>query len=302
MIHAQKNYSISQKELDKYTQLNDQETRLKEYKDDKNALLLKLNQLAHINASRQQHQKPPVQLDILASRVANKTAQEAARENFMGHFNLRGEKPYHRYAFAGGTAHVSENASALSSSDLLPSTPNDITKYMQQAHNAFMAEQAPNDGHKQNCIDTNHNYVGIGFSLHKEQFRYYEEFLDKYVTFNKTKSFYRKNETIKISIKPDHNKYLHMILVYYEPFPTAMRISSINKQMKYDDYTKDLVHKVLPWQLPQTNAEGISELEFSFDKKGLYYLQIYLDNTAFTTGKASTKNKIQASGIVIQVR
>ena len=51
-----------------------------------------------------------VKLDILASRVANKMCREAAENNFIGHWNLAGEKPYHRYAFAGGYDHVSENA------------------------------------------------------------------------------------------------------------------------------------------------------------------------------------------------
>ena len=45
-------------------------------------------------------------LDILASRVANMQSREAAANRFSGHWNMRGEKPYHRYAFAGGVDHV----------------------------------------------------------------------------------------------------------------------------------------------------------------------------------------------------
>ncbi|MGQ1787865.1 CAP domain-containing protein [Saccharicrinis sp. GN24d3] len=296
-----KTYTIPEHEVKKYHQLNDQEIRLGEYKDDKSVLLIKLNQLAHINASRKKYRKPPVQLDILASRVANKIAKEAALGNFMGHFNTRGEKPYHRYAFAGGTAHVSENASALSSSEHLASAPKDIAAYMQQAHNAFMAERAPNDGHKQNCIDPNHNSVGLGFHLHKGQFRYYEEFLDLYMTTGDFKTTVTANEKFKIPVKPIKGKYVHMILAYYEKFPNPMSASAINRQMKYDDYTNDLAYKILPWELPKPNARGFTELAFDFKKKGLYYIQIYLDDKPYTSGSASTKNKIQASGIVITV-
>ena len=297
-----KNYSISDSDIEFYLKQNNKESRLTEYKDDKTTLLLKLNQLAHINASRKKHRKQAVKLDILASRVANKIAKNAAEKGFMGHFNTKGETPYQRFAFAGGTDHVSENASALSSTEDLPSLTSDINGYMQQAHNAFMAEKAPNDGHKKNCIDPHHNYVGLGYYLHDGDFRYYEEFLDRYLEFGNFINMAKVNQTVKIPVKPIKGKYLHMILIYHEKFPKPMSISSINKKMKYDDYTNDLAFKILPWQLPTTSANGFTELEFNFSKKGLYYIQIYLDNKAYKSGSVSTKGKVQASGVVIQVR
>ncbi len=297
-----KSYKLSEPEIEKYLTLNKEEKRLIDYKDDKSALFLKLNQLAHINASRKKHRKQKVELNILASRVANKIAKDAVEKGFMGHFNTKGEKPYHRFAFAQGTSHVTENASALTSTDILPSSPDDINGYMQQSHNSFMAERSPNDGHKQNCINPFHNAVGIGFYLQNGQFRYYEEFLDDYLIFGDFNFNVKRNETIKIPVKPVKGKYLHMVLVYYEKFPLPMKPSSINKIMQYDDYTKDLTQKILPWELPTADAEGFTNLEFNFTKKGLYYIQIYLDEKQTKTGSATTKNKIQASGIVIQVR
>ncbi len=297
-----KNYDISASEIKKYETLNNSESRLLEYKDDKSALLLKLNQLAHINASRKKHRQPEVELDILASRVANKIATDAAMNNFMGHFNLLGESPYYRYALGGGMDHVTENASALSSTEPLPSGPEHITDYMQQAHNAFMAERAPNDGHKQNCIHPHHNYIGIGYYLYKNQFRYYEEFLDRYLVFGEFKTLVAANTKVSIPVKPVEGKHLHMVLAYYQKFPSPMSADAITRQMQYDDFTNDLAHKILPWELPTPDAQGFTQLEFTFQKKGLYYIQIYLDDKPFTKGTASTKNKVQASGVVIEVR
>lgn len=297
-----KKYDLSESEINKYETLNANESRLLDYKDDKSALLLKLNQLAHINASRKKYRQPEVQLDILASRVANKIARDAVKGNFMGHFNLLGQSPYYRYALAGGTDHVTENASSLSSTEPLPSAPEHISGYMQQAHNAFMAERAPNDGHKQNCIHPHHNYIGIGFYLHKNQFRYYEEFLDRYLVFGDFKTSVKPNTKVIIPVKPEDKKHLHMVLAYYQTTPSPMSADAITRQMKYDDFTDDLAHKILPWELPTTEANEFTQLEFTFQKKGLYYIQIYLDDKPFTKGTASTKNKVQASGVVIEVK
>ena len=110
-------------------------------------------------------------------------ATEAAENEFRGHYNLKGEKPYHRYAFAGGTNHITENAAAAWTSGSFTVTDNTILEQMQSAHAKFMNERAPNDGHKQNCIDKGHNYVGIGYYMSDKQFRYYEEFINQYIDF-----------------------------------------------------------------------------------------------------------------------
>ena len=117
---------IKKADLENYIKLNNNELRLPEYKDDEEALKLKLQQLEIINNSRKKNNAGAVKLDILASRVANKMCREAAENNYLGHWNLAGEKPYHRYAFAGGYDHVSENAFGQWSSDNYDSI---ISKY-----------------------------------------------------------------------------------------------------------------------------------------------------------------------------
>lgn len=297
-----KNYTIPQKDIEKYILLNNNEQRLLRYKDDNKTIILKLKQLILINASRKKHRKQPVELDIFASRVANKIATQAATENFMGHWNTQGESPYQRFAFAGGKDHIMENASALSSTQNLPEKDDDISSYMQQAHNAFMAEKAPNDGHKQNCINTYHNFVGIGYYLYKNQFRYYEEFVDRYIVFGEFPTNVSIDQRIHIPVKAINDKHIYMALTYYEKTPSKMSVSSINKRKKYDDFTKELSQQILPWNLPKPNKDNFYNLEFTFKKKGLYYIQIFLDKTPYVSGKATTKNKIQASGVVISVK
>lgn len=131
-----------------YKSLNDNEQRYIEYKDSDEELLTKIMMLKYINISREHFNVNKLKLDILASRVANKMSFEAAQNNFMGHWNLNGEKPYHRYAIAGGNDHISENAAASWSSANFINNSSSALKLMKEAHNSFMAEKSPNDGHK----------------------------------------------------------------------------------------------------------------------------------------------------------
>ena len=75
-----------------------------------------------------------------------------------------------------------------------------------------------------------------------------------------------------------------------------------NKISSYNDYTDEISQKILPWEMPQADENGYTPLEFTFNKKGLYYIHIYTDDKPYTKGNASTKNKIQSSGVVIQIQ
>ena len=90
------------KDFDYYKTLNYKESALPEFKDNDETLALKLIQLQVINESRKKFNVTPVKLDILASRVANRMCKEAAENDYVSHWNMNGEKPYMRYAFAGG--------------------------------------------------------------------------------------------------------------------------------------------------------------------------------------------------------
>lgn len=286
-----------------YQKLNESETRLAQYKDDDRMLRLKLAQLEVINQSRKKYRAQTVKLDILASRVANKIAQEGAHDKFMGHFNLKGENPWHRYAMAGGTDHVSENAAGVSSSTDIPSSDSDILGLMNEMHQAFMAEKAPNDGHKQTCIHPHHNYVGIGAAWHKGEFRYYEEYLDRYLMFKDFSRTEKSGNDWRVSVKPSsQSHHLWAVLVYHQPFPKAMSAKAVSAIPSYDDFGKTLVHNLAPWEIPAPDVNGYSNLSFHLKQKGLYYVQVYVSDKPYSKGKASTEGKISASGVVIEVK
>ncbi len=291
-----------QKDLDKYVTLNNAEMRLSAFKDDTEILKIKLAQIDIINTSRKKYKAPPVKLDILASRVANKMCREAAENNFVGHWNLAGEKPYHRYAFAGGYDHVSENAYGEWSSDNYINSPATIVSKMIAGHNKFMAEKSPHDGHKKNIIEKSHNYVGIGIYLSGNQFRYYEEFIDRYFEFENIPSEVKVGETFSITVRTNNESFLYYLIAYKERFPQPLTPAQLKKKTSYEDYSNDK-HLTMPaWDLAMYRS-GISyKIPLLFSEEGLYYIHLYSDKKEITKASSlSTKGKYPVSGIVIKV-
>jgi len=93
----------------------------------------------------------------------------------------------------------------------------------------------------------------------------------------------------------------YALITYYEPAPRAMTVAQINAQGAYPDYTGDQEHGVWPWDL-ETGADGITRVKLTFSRRGLYYVQVYLDTKpAPRSGGADTRGKIQASGLVVRV-
>ncbi|MBN2571818.1 MAG: hypothetical protein JXA68_06790 [Ignavibacteriales bacterium] len=283
-----------------YKNLNDSETRLSEFKDSDEMLRVKLEQLKYINVSRAKYEAKPVKLDILACRVANKQSKEAAENNFQGHWNLRGEKPYHRWGNAGGHDHIGENAASKWFSGKLDKSLENQLLLMKESHDYFMSETPPNDGHKLQVIDKVHNYVGIGCYINDHQFRYYEEYIDRYIKFIDITPDKGNPDGNILIVKPISDKhFVYAVIVYYEPLPSPMSVEEVNSMSSYPDFTDEIAMDLWPWHLKQDEDTGNYRIPFSFNKSGSYYFHIYLSEEKFTEGYANTEGKIQASGIVI---
>ena len=259
--------------------------------------------IEYINQSRERYGVQKLELDILASRVANKMSSEAAENDFKGHWNLRGEKPYHRYAVAGGVDHVSENAAAIWSSSNLLNIYTTAVNSMKQAHDQFMAELPPNDGHKKTVIEKDHNYVGLGYAIIGNQFRYYEEYIDRYIGVHLEKIILNKNEETSIRFKPISNDlFPYAIFVYYEPPLIAMTREEINSKSSYTDFSSNYALQIWPWELPEKDEKGYTTVNMSFAKNGSYYVYIYLDKSPYKNNRsANTEGKIRSSGVVLFV-
>lgn len=124
---------------------------------------IRLVLLKQINKERKERGLNEVELDPLATRVADAHSKEMAEHKYLSHWNQFGHKPYHRYALAGGRDHVAENVACMSvygSSKMR--SEKELCDVILHLHAEFMAEVPPNDGHKLNILNPGHTHVGLG--------------------------------------------------------------------------------------------------------------------------------------------
>lgn len=293
---------VKKSDADYYFNLNKNESRLIEFKDDEESLNLKLKQLAVINKSRKKFKAGEVKLDILASRVANKMCKEAADNKYISHWNLKGEKPYQRYAFAGGYDHVSENAFGEWSTESYINSSATISVMMNNGHNTFMSERARSDGHKKNIINQMHNFVGIGFYLSENQFRYYEEFIDRYFEFENIPAQLNINEQGSITVKTDGKNFPYFLIIYREDIPEPLKPEQLEMTGSYKDSSDEEFLNMPAWDIARYKTGNKYIIPLKFNRIGLYYIQIFTDKNEINKPvQLNTKGKTAGSGIVIKV-
>ena len=116
---------------------------------------------------------------------------------------------------------------------------------MKTGHDKFMSERAPNDGHKQNIIDKSHNFAGIGFYLSGNQFRYYEEFIDRYLEFENIPAEVKAGDQCNITVKTNGQSFLYYMIIYRENWPQPLSPAQISKRGSYQDFTNEEYMNVL---------------------------------------------------------
>lgn len=283
---------------------NEREKRLAEYKDNETTLKLKLEVLDLINENRARHGVSALRLDILASRVASKTASEASKGDYYGHWNLRGEKPYHRYAFAGGMDHVMENASMIQGGGPMTKDYAQVLSFIKKMHMLMYNETPPNDGHRRNILMPSHTHAGLGFSMIENRFRYYELFVDRYLEFDAAPAAVKVGEKVPVSGRVAVPGYgVFFATVYYEPFPEPMTPSQLRGMGGYPDFTNARAANLPYWQIEYDEASGKFAFSFPTTRAGLYYVHIYIKRGH--TGKeppssVSTAGLSPVSGLVIR--
>ena len=297
-------------EFQRLAKENDLLTALGEYKDSDAVLRIKLANLGAINASRRKEGLGPLKLDLLASRVGNKHAVDMVALDFMGHWSSNGRKPYHRYSLAGGRDHISENVyGSWMTGGTFMNTAENLEKMMLEGHNAFMAEVPPADGHRKTILTPHHTHVGIGVMLKDNQFRYCQEFIDRYLELEPVQTQIRSGSTITLKGKTLSKRYgPYVMLVYYEPIPQPL--SNPKRQPhQYGDFTDTLFARVSPWEIDYNPKDGSFELalQLKSSRPGYYYSILYVkeDPSTIPYDKPSswnTEGSIPAAGIVLVVQ
>jgi uncharacterized protein YkwD len=120
--------------------------------------------LALVNHDRAEYGLAPVLLDEVATRAAQRHAEDMAHAGYTAHWGTDGSVPEQRYSEAGGTDFVQENAGCLADGKTraLESVPRIQAQQLERVERAFMAETPPHDGHRKNILKPGHASLGVG--------------------------------------------------------------------------------------------------------------------------------------------
>ena len=228
---------------------------------DETRFTLREELLRLINRDRKQFGLEPVQLDTFASSVADAYCKQQIRDHTSGHFGLDGLSPYMRYSFAGGNDAVSENAAAWSASYAFSDRA--LYEMVRRSEEEMMSEAAPHDGHRRTILDPFATHVGIGMAWDRGEFRLTEEFVRRYVTWNKAvPRAAAVDDKVLCSARPAAGYVVNAVSVHYEPLPAPISPMLANKIETYSLPEKR--HDYLP-RLPGPTqryvASGIKEIK-----------------------------------------
>jgi uncharacterized protein YkwD len=227
-----------------------------------------------INADRSKAGLSQLQLDALANKVATEHAQDMARGQFMSHWGSDGRKPYHRFAFAGGTDAVQENASAATNIQSL--TPEGIFEDLRDMHASMMAEVPPRDGHRRTILDPFHTHVGFGLGFNGYNLRLDELFLARYVLLDPIPRAAKPDSIVAVQGRMiNANHFLNEVDVFFEPLPAPPEIDWLRGPRAVslpEDYAQ-----LRPRALPGTRYSDGAPGDFDWERGGRFSAPVKLN-------------------------
>jgi len=180
---------------------------------------LRAQLLALVNQERAEDGLTTLKLDRLACDIAQAHATEMAVNNFLSHWGLDGRKPYHRYAFAGGTDATSENDSATDFYS--PMSSLEIAEAPIRMHKSMHAEVPPDDGHRKAMLAPQNTHAGFGVAVSGFHERLCEIYVARYVSIGPYPLTRRPQSRFVFTGRVLDPRYsIEGIDVHYEPLPS----------------------------------------------------------------------------------
>jgi uncharacterized protein YkwD len=248
---------------------------------------LRAQLLDQVNRERVQVGVNSLKLDGLANDVAQLHATEMAQNNYLNHWSLDGRKPYHRYAFAGGTDATAENDAAADYS--APFAADDFLDAPVRMHKAMHAEVPPNDGHRQAMLAPQNTHVGFGLATEGLHIRLCEIYVSRYVSIDPYPSVKPPQGRFMFSGRVLDPRYsIEGVDVFYEPPPSPPQRSWLQTPRAYGlpENPTSLYMKLPPNKSYDDGTSGTIEIprpgsfrvpiELSRKEPGIYTLVVWL--------------------------
>lgn len=217
----------------------------------------------------------PLELDLIACRLAQKHAESMVAEGFLGHVDVRtGLKPYQRYGLSGLVHHVSES---VWGKDV--NVDSELRALVPQGRTAI----AEREESKPAVLNEYATHAGFGVCLNGGRFRYVEVVVTEAVELDAVsvpESLAVPELTLSGIVKtPGLGPYC--ALVYYDAPVSGMALGE--QSVFYDDFGEERLHVAWPWDFDFSDEDGSfsTRLRFSCDddnklRSGTYYVQLFV--------------------------
>ncbi len=132
-----------------------------------------------VNAARRNAGLEPVAWDAVLERTGDAFCARLVEESTVGHVAADGAPPYLRYVLAGGDGFHRQNVGAHDSSgEVDPAGANEIALDLLAR---MLAEQPPDDGHRETILDPLATHLGVGVAVGDGAVRVSHEFASRRV-------------------------------------------------------------------------------------------------------------------------
>jgi uncharacterized protein YkwD len=135
--------------------------------------------LDEVNAARHNAGLAPVAWDAVLERSGDAFCERLVAEGGVGHVAADGVPPYLRYVLAGGDGFHRQNVGALDSTGTVDPAAIDVIALELLA--SMLAEQPPDDGHRETILDPLATHLGVGVAVADGAVRVSHEFASRRV-------------------------------------------------------------------------------------------------------------------------
>ena len=154
------------------------------------------------------------------------------KDNYVGHWDTNGYKPYMRYTLAGGKGCVAENCVWQGVTD--NTSPIDIKSFLKDMEYSLMNnDSSSNWGHRDNILDPLHNKVSIGIAYDYSNVYLVQDFENDYVSWN-TLSYNSNHVTLQGEILKQ-NSTIQSVSIFYDK-PQNLTAAQLNSAPYNDGY------------------------------------------------------------------
>ncbi len=209
---------------------------------------LKEYALSLINKDRADHGIGPVRLGNNSAAQAH--ADDMVENFYISHWDSGGMKPYMRYTQAGGQGAVSENAAYSG-----PTDSNDKRNYVRLdpketikrlEYSMMYEDEASDRGHRDNILDSEHQYVSIGIAFTSTRLGFIQHFEEIFLAFTSPPAL--ANGALSLSAKIDSRiGKISSIDVFFDYTPVPLTNSELMSKPHYyhvGEQTEPILHLV----------------------------------------------------------